>query len=106
MNQFLITLSSFISHTGQVGISFLAVLANHTAVVVGVLPQETLGIVVTVDVDLCQSIVGSRFLTAFMNTGLKPGKQQLQPGGRNTYGFQGQDLRRKTAADSSLYKRR
>lgn len=78
MNQFLVTLSSFIGHTGQVGVSFLTVFAHDTTVVVGVLPQEALGVVVAVDVDLGQGIVGSRLLTTFMNTSLQPRQQQLQ----------------------------
>lgn len=82
MNQFLVTLSSFIGHTGQVGVSFLTVFAHDTTVVVGVLPQEALGVVVAVDVDLGQGIVGSRFLTTFMNTSLQPRQQQLQSADR------------------------
>lgn len=70
MNQFLVTLSSFIGHAGQVGVSFLTVLSHHTAVIEGVLPQESLWVVVAVNVDLGQGIVGSRLLTAFMNTSL------------------------------------
>lgn len=84
MDQFLVTLSSFVGHTGQVGVSLLTVLAHHAAVVVGVLPQETLGVVVAVNVDLGQGIVGSRLLTTFVNTSLQPGQQQLQPGARFT----------------------
>lgn len=81
VNQFLVALSSFVGHAGQVGVAFLAVLAHHTAVVEGVLPQETLRVVVAVDIDLGQGIVGGRLLTAFVNASLQPGQQQLQTGG-------------------------
>lgn len=80
MNEFLVTLSSFISHASQVGVSLFTVLAHHAAIIVGVLPQEALGVVVAVDVDLGQGVVGCRLLTAFMNTSLQPRQQQLQAG--------------------------
>lgn len=38
MNEFLVTLSSLVSHAGQVGVSFLAIFAHNTAVVERVLP--------------------------------------------------------------------
>lgn len=38
MNEFLVALSSFVGHAGQVRVSLLTVLAHHTAVIVGVLP--------------------------------------------------------------------
>lgn len=72
MNQFLVTLSSLIGHTGQVRVPLLAVLSHHTAVVVGVFPQESLGVVIAVDVDLCQGIVGSGLLAALVYTRLQP----------------------------------
>lgn len=84
MNQLLVTLSSFIGDAGQVGVSFLTILAHHAAVVVGVLPKEALWVVVAVDVDLGQGVVGSRLLATFMNTSLQPGQQQLQSGERHT----------------------
>lgn len=70
VNQLLVTLSSFVSHAGQVGVSFLTVLAHHAAVVIGVLPQKALGVVVAVDVDLGQGVVGGGLFAAFMNTSL------------------------------------
>lgn len=70
VNQLLVTLSSFVSHAGQVGVSFLTVLSHHAAVVVGVLPQKALGVVVAVDVDLGQRVVGGGLFAAFMNTSL------------------------------------
>lgn len=82
MNQLLVTLSSLIRHTGQVGVSFLTVLAHHAAVVKGVLPQKAFGVVVAVDVDLGQGVVGGGLLAALVNASLQPGQQQLQSGGR------------------------
>jgi len=67
MNQLLVTLSSLVGHAGQVGVSLLAVLAHHAAVVEGVLPQEALGVVVAVDVDLGQGVVGGGLFATFMN---------------------------------------
>lgn len=87
INQLLVTLSPFISHTGQVGVSFLTVLAHHAAVVVGVLPQEAFGVVVAVDIDLGQGIVGGGLFAAFMNASLQPGQQQLQSGERKSERF-------------------
>lgn len=84
MNEFLVTLSSFISHTGQMGISLFTVLAHHTAVIVRVLPQEALGVVVAVDVDFGQSIMGCWLLTTFVNASLQPRQQQLQTAERST----------------------
>ena len=79
IDEFLVTLSSLVGHTGQVGVPLLTVLAHHAAIVVGVLTQEALRVVVTVDVDLGQGIVGSGLLTALMDTGLQPGQEKLQP---------------------------
>lgn len=81
------------------GVSFLTVLAHHTAVVVGVLPQEALRVVVAVYVDLGQGVVGGRLLATFMNTSLQPGKQQLQSADRHTVKV---SQRRKTTADSTF----
>lgn len=67
-----ITLSSLISHTGQVRVSLLAVFSDDSAVVERVLLQEALGCVVAIDVDLGQCIVGSWLLASFMDTGLQP----------------------------------
>lgn len=76
--ELLVTLSSLISHTGQVRVSFLTVFPHHTAVVVRVLPQESFWVVVAVDVDLGKGIVGSWLLTALVDTRLQPWQQQLQ----------------------------
>ena len=75
------------------GVPLLAVLAHHPAVVVGVLPQEALGVVVAVDVDLGQGVVGGRLLAALVDAGLQPGQKQLQSaeagreGGRGETGW-------------------
>ncbi len=60
------------------GVSLLAVLSHHTAVIVRVFPQETFRVVVAVNVNLGQSIMGSGLLTAFMDARLQPWQQQLQ----------------------------
>lgn len=52
MDELLVTLPSLISHTGQMGVPLLAILAHNTAVIVGVLSEEALRVVVAVDVDL------------------------------------------------------
>lgn len=78
MDELLVTLSSLISHTGQMGVPLLAVLAHHATIIIGVLSEEALRVVVAVDVDLSQGIMGSRFLTALVDTGLQPRKKQLQ----------------------------
>ncbi len=79
-----VTLSSLIGHKGEVRVSLLAVLAHSHAVVVQVFSEEALRIVVTVYVDLCQCIVGSRFFTALLNTRFQPGQEQLQSGENET----------------------
>lgn len=79
IDQLLVTLSSLISYTCQMGVSLLTVLSHHTAVIVRVFPQEAFRVVVAVNVDLGQSIVGCWLFTAFMDTRLEPGQEQLQP---------------------------
>ena len=66
----MVTLSPLIGHAGKVWVPFLAVLAHHLAVVMLVLAQETLRIVVAIDVDLGESIVGGGLNTALVDTGL------------------------------------
>lgn len=78
MDELLVTLSSLISHAGQMGVPLLAVLAHHATIIIGVLSEEALRVVVAVDVDLSQGIMGSRFLTALMDTGLQPRQKKLQ----------------------------
>lgn len=77
----MVALSSLICHTSQMGVPLFAVLAHHTTIIVRVLSEEPLRVIVAVDVDLSQGIVGSGLFTSLMNTGLQPGQQQLQSGG-------------------------
>lgn len=63
-----------IGYTGQMWVPFLTVAAHHTAVVVGVLPQEALSVVAAVNVDLGKCVMSGRLLTAFLTPELKPGK--------------------------------
>lgn len=74
----MVTLSSLVGYTSQVGVSLFTVLSYNTAVIVRILPQETLRIVVAVDVDLGQSVMGGGLLTAFVDARLQPRQQQLQ----------------------------
>jgi len=78
MDELLVTLPPLVGHAGQVGVPLLAVLAHHAAVVEGVLPQEALGVVVAVDVDLGQGVVGGRLLAAIVDARFQPGQQELQ----------------------------
>lgn len=78
INQLLVTLSSLVGYASQVGVSLFTVLSYHAAVIVRILPQETLRIVVAVDVDLGQSIMGGGLLTAFVDARLQPRQQQFQ----------------------------
>ena len=59
-------------------VSLLTVLSHHAAVREGIFPQEAFGVVVAVDVDLGQGIMGGGLLSAFMDTRLQPGQQELQ----------------------------
>uniref|UniRef100_A0A8W7PT82 Uncharacterized protein n=1 Tax=Anopheles coluzzii TaxID=1518534 RepID=A0A8W7PT82_ANOCL len=60
-------------------IALLAVASHHAAVVELVFLQETLRIVVRVDVDLGQRVVGGRLHATFVDARLQPRQQQLQP---------------------------
>jgi len=59
-------------------VSLLAIFADHPAVVVLVLTEESLGVVVAVDVDLSQRVVRSRLDAALVDACLQPRQQQLQ----------------------------
>jgi len=74
-----VALSTFVGDTRQMRVSFLAVLADHAAVVVLVLTEESLGVVVAVDVDLGQCVVSGWLHAALVDTRLQPRQQQLQP---------------------------
>jgi len=60
-------------------VAFLAVLADDSAVVVLVFPQESLRVVVAVDVDLSEGVVCRRLHAALVDACLQPWQQQLQP---------------------------
>lgn len=75
LDEVLITLSPFVGHAGQVGVPLLAVATNHPAVVELVLSQETFGVVVAINVDLSEGVVGGRFLHTFVHSCLQPGQQ-------------------------------
>lgn len=79
INKLQIALATLISHTRQMRVSLLTILPHHTAVIVGILAQKPFGIVVAVNVDFSQCIVRSWFLTAFVNSGFQPRKEELQP---------------------------
>lgn len=67
VDQLLVTLAPLIGDAGQMGVSLFTVLADHAAVVVRVLSQETFRVIVAVDVDLCQSVMSGGFFTAFVD---------------------------------------
>lgn len=98
-NEFTIAFSSFISHTGQVWITFLTIAANNLAVVMRVLSeklqndhklaivfiftlisllQKSLRIVVGININLCQSIMRGWFNGSFVNSRLQPRQDQLE----------------------------
>ena len=80
LDELLVALASLVSHTGQVRISLLAVAPNDAAVIELVLVQKPLRVVVGIDVDLGQGVVGGWFLGSFVDAALQPGKEQLQSG--------------------------
>lgn len=92
IDKLLVTLPSLIRHTGQMGVPLFAVLAHHAAVVVRVLSEESLRVIVAVDVDLSQGIVGSRFFTSLMNTSLQPGQQQFESGMKSISGSRSEQV--------------
>ena len=56
-DEFAIAGAAFVGHARQMRIALLAVFADHSGVVVGVLLQEPLRVVVGIDVDLGESVV-------------------------------------------------
>ena len=78
IDEFIVALATFVSNTGQMWVSLLAVFSNHFAVVELILSEEPLGIVVGIDVDFGQGIMGGWFIDTLMDTRLQPGQQQLQ----------------------------
>ena len=73
-DEVIVTLSPFVGDTGEVGVSLLTVTANHPAVVELVLPQESLRVIVTINVDLGQGVVCGRLFHTFMYPCLQPGE--------------------------------
>jgi len=63
-----------------VWVTFLAIFANNTTVIVLILTKESLRVVVTVDVDLSEGIMSRWLNTSLVDSRLKPRKQQLQSG--------------------------
>ena len=75
IDEFIVALATFVSNTGQMWVSLLAVFSNHFAVVELILSEEPLGIVVGIDVDFGQGIMGGWFIDTLMDTRLQPGQQ-------------------------------
>ena len=59
-------------------ISRLTVLSNDLAVVVLILAQEPFRIVVAIDVDLGERVVGRRFDAPFVDSSLQPRQKKFQ----------------------------
>ena len=78
LDQFLVALPPLVGHAGKVRVPLLAVAAHDATVVILVLPQEPLWVVVGVDVDLCQGVVGGWLLFSLVDPALQPRQQQLQ----------------------------
>ena len=62
-------------------VPLLTVLANHATVIELILPEVALRVVVTVNVDLGQSVVGGWLLHTLVDTRLKQRQKKLQPVG-------------------------
>ena len=89
IDEFEVAKSSFVRDAGEMWISLLAVLPNDLAVVVLILAQEPLRIVVAVDVDLGERIVGRRFDAPFVDSSLQPRQKKFQSvTTRNKWGIQ------------------
>lgn len=93
LNEFIVALAAFVGDAGEVGVAFLAVFADNFAVVELVLFEESLGVVVRVDVDLGQRVVRRRVLRPLVHPRLQPRRQQLQPE-LDTLFISGKPLRR------------
>lgn len=79
LDELLITLASLICHTRQVRVSLLTVATHNATIVELVLTQESLWVVVGVNVDLGQCIVSGWLLRTLVDARLKPWQQELQP---------------------------
>ena len=78
LDQFLVALPPLVGHAGKMGVPLLAIAPHSATVVILVLPQEPLRVVVGIDVDLCQGVVGGRLLLSLVDPALQPRQQQLQ----------------------------
>lgn len=74
----IITLPPLVSHTSQVGVPLLAVLAHYQTVIVRICCEEVLWVVVGVHNDLAESIVHSRIVASLADQVLQEGVQELQ----------------------------
>jgi len=70
--------SALVSNKGQVWVALFAVLTNNLAVIIWVVDQESLGVLVNIDIDDGKSVVKGRFLNALFIPGLKPALKELQ----------------------------
>jgi hypothetical protein len=53
MNEFIVTLSLFVTDICQIRVSLFTVLSDHTRIIELVLLEERFGVVIGVDIDLC-----------------------------------------------------
>ena len=79
-NELLVTLTpgSLVGSEGKVGVPLLAVFTDDLGVVVLVVDEETLWVLVDVDVDLGEGVVQSWFLYALVVTSFEPGLEHSQ----------------------------
>mmetsp|Transcript_5826 Transcript_5826/g.17846 ORF Transcript_5826/g.17846 Transcript_5826/m.17846 type:complete len:596 (+) Transcript_5826:1048-2835(+) len=79
LNELSITSTTLVAENGQTGVTVLGVLADHLAIVEGVLLQELLRITsAVIDVDLGQCVVKRRLHVALGGTVLQPVGDQLE----------------------------
>ena len=72
IDQFHITCASFVGDTRQMRITFLAVFAHHSAVIMRILSKKLLRIAVRIDVDLRQSVVHAGIGASIVDTCFQP----------------------------------
>jgi len=73
-DQLPITVAPLVGLAGQVRVTLLAVAAHHLAVIILVLHEEPLRVVVRVNVNFGQGVVGGWLSAALVDPGLQPGK--------------------------------
>lgn len=69
---------TLVGNEGEVWVALLTEFTNNLAVIEGVVDQESLRVLVNIDVNHSKGIVKSRLLDSFLITRLKPSLQQLQ----------------------------